>query len=1230
MQRPGPPKDTREPRRRPPHAESSPDRKLSGGTQGDQQPGHDLLTSRFHPGGREVVLAALKQRSHSAPHRREVKVQLLDPGPLGTSSQHAVGVEGRMEAGPFSGFLGDAHAYIKKPLQESILKVVTGPSSVTSDITPSGRASRLQVTHPDSGAGVLSHHQQSSPNAMASSTVAMATAHRDRRLEQTSLLRPSTNHSEETTRRANETLREMPLRPDSPDRHHSQQTRSLSHQGPFQPIQPHHCWTRSLPQFQDTLVQRKPVVLSVLEEAGLVLHRVRRQKKVLRENLDALLRAQTGEILHCQLEALAANRDWREEVRIKKTVDAWINTSTRDIQEQMSSEGSAMTSQQRASGISPRTGRGRPGNVRGSERAAARGRRGQMPGAEPDTATGESYLTRLYGRAPYDGLRRSLKKSPYLRFSSPVSRPSRKPRPRLVESVTGVKVKSRKTQTSPGRPQDCDIIGSCHLTCGDLTESPAVRGSVAMAIPLGPPRTDLSSARLAECRQEVTSPPVASPAYCAVAADDGASESLGGEQLEAPPPLGIIKNKSEEEELKEDVSPGTEFVSVADVVQEELSFVGEEEVRLDGGPSPPLVLYQGPVFPPQTRSVLHTMDQVSVLALDLQRDVLENRMVEWVQQQLMSRMISEMYPPPPSDPALKGLTDRSESTEQSAASDTGAVAGGGGLQLFVDSNLSVDSPLIRQLVSEVLTEQFALLLGHRDSMDPEREPPEPGPGPGSQEEDELVPLIPAPVQTPQLSSREATPPPSEPTSMQNDESPQPITAAAPLEPVATPTSTLEPAPSAGSPPPVHQAPPLLAWENAELPLDEERPEEHLETRSNLLVMSVAEEEPLFFSPVSPCPSPSPLPRGPDPRPESPLPRGPDPRPESPLPRGPDPRPESPLPCGPDPRPESPPPRGPDPGPESPLPRGPDPRPESPPPRGPDPRPESPPPRGPDPRPESPLPRGPDPRPESPPPRGPDPRPESPLPRGPDPRPESPLPRGPDPRPESPLPRGPDPRPESPPPRGPDPGPESPLPRGPDPRPESPPPCGPDPGPESPPRPESSSSSSEESCSTVTAETEAALRHISEGELLLSVHQLAAMAEDAVFSFSSSLQEIQEMDLDPPSEGQVKGYDLWKSKKGTKRRDQWEEVRTEQDSTCSPGQIRVCAVCFEATNQGSVSAGDLMAEPIRTLTSELQTDGSFDNTRSAGTTQVHLPFITQQEEEGEVSVAAETNSSTDIF
>lgn len=42
-----------------------------------------------------------------------------------------------------------------------------------------------------------------------------------------------------------------------------------------------------------------------------------------------------------------------------------------------------------------------------------------------------------------------------------------------------------------------------------------------------------------------------------------------------------------------------------------------------------------------------------------------------VEQQLMSRMVSEMYRPPPSDPAYSISTDQSDSQERSVTSDIG-------------------------------------------------------------------------------------------------------------------------------------------------------------------------------------------------------------------------------------------------------------------------------------------------------------------------------------------------------------------------------------------------------------------------------------------------------------------------------------------------------------------------------------------------------------------------------
>ncbi|XP_067469523.1 protein TALPID3 isoform X4 [Thunnus thynnus] len=953
-------------------------------------------------------------------------------------------------------------------------------------------------------------------------------------------------------------------------------------------------------QFQSDLVRRRPVVPSTLEEAGLVLRQVQRQKKVLEENLDSLLRAKTGEVLHCQLEALAANRVWTEEVRIKKTVDAWINTLSKDIQAEMSSEDAAskhtssrdaaVMSQQRAADSkgSAHTGRRRrPVSAlreTGSKTVAGRESRGQTAGqkqgAEPDgdgeqaEVDGESYLTRLYGRAPYDGLRRTLKKSPYLRFSSPVSPPGRKSRPRLVESVRGVKVKSCKTQTSlappvsssPGRPQSRYIFSSSHLTSGDpsdLAVTPANAHSVPMAIPLGRPRMDSSSWRPPTQRQqEVTSPPEAPPTAAGTAAADSETpephpqeeEQLDADEAPPPPPpshtVDITERKSEEEEDEEDVFPGTDFLSVTEVVQEEVSVVGEEAVELDGGPSPPPVLYQGPVFPPQARSALPAQEQASVLGSGPQRDALENRLVEWVEQQLMSRMISEMYRPPPADPAQNDSTDQSELEEQSFTSDIVEAAGAGGLQLFVDSSVPVDSALIRQLVNEVLTETVALMLGQRDAPGPDPGQDPPKPGPAAHEEEKLVPLVPTPVPTPPSSpappSRETspltTPPLSEPTSLLNEESPQPITAP---ELVATPTPSPETAPSGGSPPAVHHAPPPLTWGDAELPLDEERPEEQLDTHTQPLVMSVAQEEPPLSTPLPPrSPSPPPPPPAPDPRPASSSSES------------------------------------------------------------------------------------------------------------------------------------------------------------------------------SSSSETSSSSSSSSSSSVVTAGTDAALKHISEGELLISVNQLAAMTEEeAVCSFSSSLQELQEMDFDPPSEGQVRGHDLLltlltKMEQGVTHTHRGErpqpegswgreeeeevsvgEVRDDQTTkphrttkprrptvnataarwgqTSSPGQISQSAdvpeVSFEATNQGSVTLGDLMMEPSGTLTSDLHSNLSLsppphleENTHTAGqvvlvrqfNTQtaeqqqggtrrmdVRLPSIRPEEEEEEeeevmeevISVAADSDSSTnDVF
>lgn len=78
----------------------------------------------------------------------------------------------------------------------------------------------------------------------------------------------------------------------------------------------------------------------------------------------------------------------------------------------------------------------------------------QQRGTEPESSSNrpqerEQQLARLYGRAQYEGARRTLKTTPYLHFSTPGSLLSRRPRPRLVESIRGQSSTSHSTIHDP-------------------------------------------------------------------------------------------------------------------------------------------------------------------------------------------------------------------------------------------------------------------------------------------------------------------------------------------------------------------------------------------------------------------------------------------------------------------------------------------------------------------------------------------------------------------------------------------------------------------------------------------------------------------------------------------------------------------------------------------------------------------------------------------------------------
>ncbi|XP_057200366.1 protein TALPID3 isoform X2 [Triplophysa rosa] len=712
--------------------------------------------------------------------------------------------------------------------------------------------------------------------------------------------------------------------------------------------------TRAVPLNRLSILKSIQPPTSMFEDAGQVLRRVRQRKKVLEENLQAILRAKDGEVLHAQLEALSKNRDVSEELRIKKTVDAWINTLSKEIQDELARESSVsekrivesnnaavteMVQQGQGSGSSRRAGPRGGGRGGGGETSATEKKtslRGSVKNTLPHgkqptvcvrtkpevnqemplvvkTQDDHEYLAKLYGKALYEGRRRTLKKGPYLRFTSPTPK-SQTQRPKVIETVRGVVMKSSKTQTSPSvdavsglQPSVSEphFLFSRSDSAQQHQPGSPVRGYlIPMAIPLGKPRVDsqapvpsqitisdkppiittsLPPTTIAEPKPapvirkpntillEVQSEPKKRRPQLEIQVQPGVNiESvlcsgpasstplISADPIFPPPVIDAVEEPHAHEDEEENVFPGTNFLEVADISQE--THVGDSPVELKGLPSPPAALYHGPAFPPQphrstplTEPVLNTI---------LQRETLENRLVDWVEQQLMARMITEMFPQPvQADPASQS------ELENSVTSDIVETAGGAGLQLFVDAGVPVDSELIRECVKEVLTETVALMLGQRETQ---RVPAEPAQT-HAQEELTIVPTPvptpepilkepPSPVRTPDLSEHPSTALPLE------ENQPQELTSPGPSRiPVDTPTTTPIPSPvrvDAPSPPPASRSPesaslPNHPGEGTELPLQEEEP--HSETEEEQpppVVMSVAreDEEESLIPTVSPLPS----------------------------------------------------------------------------------------------------------------------------------------------------------------------------------------------------------------------------------------------------------------------------------------------------------------------------------------------------------------------------------------
>ncbi|XP_057400062.1 protein TALPID3 isoform X3 [Balaenoptera acutorostrata] len=665
---------------------------------------------------------------------------------------------------------------------------------------------------------------------------------------------------------------------------------------------------------------------SVLKDAEKILRGVQNNKKVLEENLEAIIRAKDGAAMYSFINALSTNREISEKIRIRKAVDNWIKTISAEIQDELARKD---YEQKRFDQKNQRTKRvqnmskdiktntqdktvnssviPRKHSQKQKEEQIRNPPTRSMPASSLQKERKEGflkattvvqdkdYMLQIYGKPVYQGHRSTLKKGPYLRFNSP-SPKSRPQRPKVIERVKG------QTQSnSDSMPPAGVIVNKPHPVTVTTSIPPSSRKT----------ETGVKKPNIAvvEMKSEKKDPPqltvqvlpnVDIDSISNGSADVGLSPSSPKEASPPPPLKTWIQTpeftKADEEEVK---FPGTNFDEVIDIIQEEEKcdeILEYSEPILEFNRSVKVVStkYNGPPFPPVASTSQPTTD---VLDKVIQRkETLENSLIQWVEQEIMSRMISGLLPV-----QQQATADISVSVSEASEPLTSDIVEGtssGALQLFVDAGVPVNSDIIRHFVNEALAETIAILLGDREAK-------KPGPVVTSVSGDVSISKthLPARVCTP-VATPQPTPPlsPSSPPEERvwvktPDSSPyvsdhdvafpmKEIFAEEgnnmpPITLVNTPTVT-----PATTPPPAAALTPTLSetsvdklkmpspelpkpWSNGDLPLEEENPsslQEELHPRA--IVMSVAkDEEPESMDfPAQPAP--------PEPVPLMPLPAGP--------------------------------------------------------------------------------------------------------------------------------------------------------------------------------------------------------------------------------------------------------------------------------------------------------------------------------------------------------------------
>ncbi|XP_014726882.1 PREDICTED: protein TALPID3 isoform X3 [Sturnus vulgaris] len=712
---------------------------------------------------------------------------------------------------------------------------------------------------------------------------------------------------------------------------------------------------------------------SILTDAERALRGVQNNKRVLEENLEAVTRAKDGDALYSLSDSLTTNRDALDEIRIRRTVDEWIKAINEELQAEMTRKDPEQEKydekapwNKRAQNLramkTKKEIKERTQNDQGcltkrplsatkplqkqvedntrkekfrtyvSENLESKERRAD--GAVGGTALvqNEDYLSQVYGKPIYQGHRSTLKKGPYLRFNSPSPR-SKLPRPKLIETVRGTKVKSARTQTcshtqevisSPMKKHPVYALAQQNQYLFSPSQDvPAASGPleghlIPMAIPLGktqssstllqpagvtldeqhpvtvttslpqvPPKPPVEVKKpniaVIEMKSEKKDPPQLSVQVLPNVDIDSVSSANGsvshtppGSEPQLPPVDAVIQIPEETHSEEEDTKlPGANFIEVTDVTQDqeeekdEIPEFLEPHLELNGQFRVASPQYNGPLFPPVASAPQQPADILDELIQ--RRETIENKLVNWVEQEVMAKIIDEMHP------AQKETVPNisSSDSEDSEVVNPGIVevAGGGGLQLFVNAGVPVDSEMINHFVKEALSETIATMLGDNKAQKTVPDPSVP-----SSTTTVMEAPMPTPVPTPQ-----ATPPPTPPSEKElprvktPDSSPSPpemtgdvrghekiketgVEIAAAMCPVVTRVVTPVVTPVTTPPPVATPSPPVSEWgsqaeerenpklpnpwDGAELPLEEENPspgpEEPFHPRT--LEMSVVNDE----------------------------------------------------------------------------------------------------------------------------------------------------------------------------------------------------------------------------------------------------------------------------------------------------------------------------------------------------------------------------------------------------